>query len=234
MNTNPKQPYVLYIDSREKENTLNYLKQWNIQYELITLPVGDMQIETPEGRVTIERKQMTDFIGSLLSGRLEDQMRRLANEPVPGLLLTGSFSEYRKFAKTTHFTSDQVIGAVASCIVKYGLRFVVWVQSAENQPHATGVALAAKIIKKIAEGKLDQIPPRKVNINAENPQRDLICLACGVPLKVAENLLKHFNNCVIDIMTASDEELLKVDGIGPGRILRMRRLLGIKGENKNV
>jgi|GEM_PF-2681678 len=225
--------YDLIVDSREKINTFEALKAYNIQYTIEALPVGDLKVTTPDGSVVIERKQMTDFIGSLLSGRLEEQARKLANEKCPGLILTGSFQEYRQHAKTTKLTTDHVIGAIASLVVKYGLRFVIWIQSAENKPHATGIAVAAKIAKKIAEGKLDQIPDRRLKKKTDNPQREIVSLICGVPCVVAENLLKKFG-CIRAIMDAKDEELLEVDGMGKIRIAKMRRLLGDDKNDKNI
>jgi len=216
--------YELIVDSREKENTLNALNSYGIHYRLEALPTGDFKIKTEDGTVVIERKQMTDFIGSLLSGRLEEQMRRLSEEQCPGLLLTGSFAEYRKYAKGTRFTIDHVIGAVASCVVKYGLRFVIWIQAPESQPHQTGILLATKIIKKIAEGKLDAIPDRKLKKDGKDPQREIVGIMFGVPQNVAANLLEKFK-CIRTIMDATDEQLLEVSGMGRTRIAKMRKLL---------
>jgi len=217
--------YTLTVDTREKENVRKILDSYGIKYNLATLQTGDYEIATPDGTVTLERKQMTDFIGSLMSGRLEEQMRRLANKKCPMLLLTGSFDEYRRYAKTTRFTADQVVGAVASLIVKYGLRCVVWVGK-DNQPHAAGLALAVKIMKKIAEGKIDEIPPRKLKPrDGSTAQEELIHLICGVPINVSKGLLQKFNN-VRGILDAKDEDLLMVHGMGNTRIAKMRRLLG--------
>src|SRR3990172_711912 len=218
-----EEPYPLIVDSREQENVRKILDGYGIKYTIEALPVGDYEIRTPEGEVTVERKQMTDFIGLLMSGRLEDQMRRLALKPCPILLLTGSFAEYRRYAKTTQFTADQVVGAVASCIVKYGLRSVIWVQSAENQPHATGISLTAKLLRKISEGKLDQIPDRKLKRGSGSPQRELVHLICGIPSDVAQGLLDKFIT-VRAILNASEDELLSVKGMGKTRILKMKKL----------
>jgi len=223
--------YDLIVDSREKENTLRALDSYGIKYTVKTLITGDLKITTPTGTVTFERKTMTDFIHSLMSGRLENQMRRLSNETIPGLVLTGSFREYQRYAKSTKFTSDHVIGAIASLVVKYGLRFVVWIQSAENQPHATGIAITAKLIKKIAEGKLDEIPDRRIKRTADNPCREIVRILCGVPSNIATELLKEFGS-VRGVMDATDENLLSVKGMGKSRVKRMRFLIDGKSQNE--
>ena len=217
--------YTLIVDSREKDNVRKILDSYKVKYKIETLVTGDYMIRTPEGRVTIERKQIGDFIGSLMSGRLENQMRRLADEPCPGLLLTGSFAEYRRFAKGSNFTSDSLIGALASCIVKYGLRFVVWIQSAEDHPHKTGIILTSKLIKKIAEGKLDKIPNRKMKLDITHPQADAVRMMCGIPMDTAIRLINTFGS-LRAIMDSSDESLMSVKGMGNTRIARLRMLTG--------
>jgi len=217
--------YTLIVDTREKENVRKILDSYGIEYSLATLSVGDYEIRTPTGTVTMERKTITDFIGSLFDGRLEDQMRRLSLTECPMLVLTGSFDEYRRYAKTTRFTADQVVGAVASLIVKYGLRCVIWMGN-NTQPHAAGLALATKIMRKIAEGKIDEIPPRKLKPRDQsNDKEELIHLICGVPINTAKELLTTFQT-VRKVLDADDESLLKVRGMGHTRIQKMRKLLG--------
>jgi len=216
--------YTLTVDTREKENVRKILDSYGIKYTLATLQTGDYEIATPDGTVTLERKQMTDFIGSLMSGRLEEQMRRLSEKKCPMLLLTGSFDEYRRYAKTTRFTADQVVGAVASLIVKYGLRCVIWVGK-DMQPHAAGLALAVKIMKKVAEGKIDEIPPRRLKPRDDaSDHEELVHLICGVPINTSKELLKTFKT-VRGVMDAKDDDLLQVHGMGHTRIAKMRKLL---------
>ena len=218
------EPFELIVDTREKDNTIKALESYGIKYKREALPTGDFKITTLNGVVIVERKAITDFVHSLFSGRLEEQMRRLSQEQCPGLVITGSFAEYRRHAKTTKVTVDHIIGAVASCVVKYVLRFVIWIQGGSTQPHAAGIAITTKIMKKIAEGKIDAIPDRKLKKNVVNPTREIVGMMCGVPQNVAEELLKKFK-CIRTIMDASDEELMKVHGMGRTRIAKMRRLL---------
>jgi len=216
----------LIVDSREKENVRKILDSYGIKYKIEALPVGDYVIRTPDGEVTVERKTMTDFIGSLFSGRLEEQMRKLSEKKCPILLITGNFEEYRRHAKTTKFTADQVIGAIASCIVKYGLRSTIWIQGGHTMPHATGIALCTKLIRKIADGKLDQIPPRRLKPrDGASDQEEMLHLICGVPIDVSKNLLYKFKT-VRATLNANDEDLLSVKGMGRTRIKKMRCLLG--------
>lgn len=214
--------FELIVDSREKENATKVLDKAGIPYIRAALDTGDYQIVVPEGRITIERKQMTDFIGSLMSGRLEDQLRRLSEHEVPGLVITGSFTDYKRYAKFKHFTQDHVEGAIASCVVKFGLRFVIWIQSDKDNPHATGINITSKILKKISEGKIDKIPDRKLKrFKTDEPVIDIVRMMCGVSGETAKRLLKEFG-CIKGIINASDEDLIKIKGMGRTRISKLR------------
>ena len=83
--------------------------------------------------------------------------------------------------------------------------------------------VATKLLKKIAEGKLDQIKDRRIK-RTENPQREVVKLLLNVPTDVAQNLLDRFST-VRCIVNADDNELLKVPGIGPSRLQRIRFML---------
>ena len=215
----------LIVDSREKESIRRILDSYGVSYKIEALITGDYEIRTKEGDVTVERKTVTDFIGSLMGGRLEAQMRRLAEKNCPMLLITGSFNDYLKYAKDSKFTQDQMIGAIASCIVKYGLRSVIWIQNSDSNPHHTGLGLLSKLLMKMKQGKLDKIPDRRLKAKDGNVQRELIGLICGVPTNVAQALLTHFKT-PRNVINAEDKALLEVKGMGKTRILKMRKLLG--------
>ncbi len=218
--------YKLTIDTREQDNVTKMLDKMGIKYNKATLLTGDYQMTDPDGNVvTMERKTITDLIGSLMSGRLEEQMRRLANEKCPMLLITGSFSDYKHFARFSKFTVGQLHGAIASCIVRYGLRCVIWVQSEKEHPHSNGLGIGIKILAKVAEGRLDNIPARRIKRRGNTDQIEILSILFGIPVNVADNMLKKFG-CIRNILDCNDEDLMSVKGMGPTRVTKMRKLLG--------
>jgi len=218
--------YELTVDSREQSNVTKMLDKLGIKYKRESLLTGDYQMTDKDGtKVTMERKTVPDLVGSLMSGRLEEQMRRLANEACPMLLITGSFSEYKKFARFSKFTVGQLHGAIASCIVKYGLRCVIWVESASDHPHSTGLGIGCKILAKVSEGKLDQIPARKIKRRGNTDQIEVIHILFGIPVNVADEMMKKFGT-IRNILDCNDEDLMSVKGMGKSRVSKMRKLLG--------
>ena len=89
----------IVVDSREKVKQRTLLKHNGIEFTVKALSCGDYAAYADDGKVTIERKAISDFMQSLLSGRLEDQLKRLASEPIPILLITGSYKEVEKYYK---------------------------------------------------------------------------------------------------------------------------------------
>ena len=213
----------IVVDSREKVKQRTFLKSKGIEFTVQALSCGDYEARCKDGKVTIERKAISDFLQSMLSGRLEDQLRRLAAEPIPMLLITGSFKEVEKYYKKSKITEEYIHGAIASAIVRFGLRCVIWIQDGHADAHDEGLLIATKMLKKIAEGKLDQVKDRRIK-RTDNPQREVVKLLLNVPSDVAQNLLNRFST-VRCIVNADDEELLKVPGIGVSRLHRIRFML---------
>ena len=62
---------MMFVDYHEKDAIiLEILHQRNIPFEVVSLPIGDYVWNT----TVIERKEIRDFLSSMISGHLEDQM----------------------------------------------------------------------------------------------------------------------------------------------------------------
>jgi len=216
------------VDSREPKAEQAILDEAGIEYEIQALETGDYSIINENGaEICMERKEMKDLISSLFSGRLDNQMRRLADKDHPILLITGSFSEYTEAVKKSHgktfFTKDQLIGKVASIAVSYGIQIVWFTKWDDNRVHSDGLKLAVKMIKKIAEGKYLKPKPPSVKRNT-NKQRELVRTLFNISPELADALIKKFGT-IRTIINATDEDLLYVKGMGKTRLERARAIL---------
>ena len=217
----------IFLDTREQLEEQKVLEKYGIEFERAKLDCGDIKIITDEGfEAVIERKEIKDLIASVNSKRWDEQMRKLSKVQCPILLVTGSFEEYRKSYPQTKMTASAIHGILASCVVRYGLRSVIWVTPTTSHVHHDGLLLAIKILKKISENKLDKIPHRRVR-NKENPCIEIVKLVCGVPANVATNLLKKFGD-IYGVLHATDEQLESIYGMKKLRIKKMRKLVGGK------
>jgi ERCC4-type nuclease len=87
---------MLIIDSREAskhKDIINFLKNHNITYQIDTLEVGDFLIQGIEKNLVIERKTLSDFLGSMKDGRLWEQLKALSNAEgyAPFLIIEGTY-----------------------------------------------------------------------------------------------------------------------------------------------
>lgn len=57
------------------------------------LKVGDYSLQGFESRIAVERKSLRDFAGSLLTGRLFSQARRLVEVAYPAIIVEGSIQD---------------------------------------------------------------------------------------------------------------------------------------------
>ncbi len=212
---------MIIIDSREHHEERDYFTRHNIPFKLQALSCGDYAVEDPDGcRVVVERKEIKDFISSLFSGRLDDQLGRLRLESYPILVISGSLQEYYDSVTDSKFTEEQFYGAISSAIVRYGLRCVVWNQC-ENA-HEDTLGIISKILVHTDLNHLDKIPKRQKH--AFNNKIGFVRELTGCPQATAIELLKHYTN-VKNIIDASPEDLKTFKGLGPKRIERMEKLL---------
>lgn len=217
---------MIIIDTREPKEEVQYFDKHKIEYVREALPCGDYASEDKYGnRVIIERKEVLDFISSLFEGRLDDQMRRLSQQRLPILVLAGDLEDYYKKVPDSKFTRDQFYGAISSCIVRYGLRSVLWVQGPDCCERS--LHLINHILSKVSENKLDDIPNRK--IKGYNAKAGLLRIILNCPQDLAVELLEEYKT-IKNIIELPTEKLREFKGLGPKRIERMQNLMGLKIE----
>lgn len=216
---------VIILDTREQEEEQEYFIRNGIEFRRETLSCGDYAAEDADGnRVVIERKEIKDFISSMFEGRLDSQLSRLASERLPILFISGKLEEYFESKPDSQFQPEQFYGAISSAIVRYGLRCVIWNQC-ENS-HEDSLGIIARILNKVSENKLDNIPNRKTKEYSSCVGYLRTLLNCTQ--QVAIDLLKKYGN-IRSIINASDDQLKEFKGIGPKKVERMRLI--IDGKN---
>ena len=205
---------MIYVDTREPKAYYEYLKHCGFDVERVTLDTGDYVC----GPVVVERKSMQDFIHSIVDQRIHLQAQRLSEHPVPILLITGKYSDIPHFGQSLGVTPDQITGEIASLVVRYGLRSVIW-----TYDDLEGVIIAAKICKKVAEGKLD-IPRIVRKAKHDDMRVSALVNLLRINRRLAQNLLRKFKT-VRRVIEATDDELMTVEGIGVITVRKIRSIL---------
>ncbi|XP_055032647.2 DNA repair endonuclease XPF [Misgurnus anguillicaudatus] len=210
-----KEPHRIIVDMREFRSELpSLLHRRGLDIEPVTLEVGDY-IVTSE--ICVERKSVSDLIGSLQSGRLYTQclsMTRFYRRPV--LLI--EFDPAKPFSLVARSDLRQEISAndVTSKLALLTLHFprlrLLWCPS----PHVT-----AELFQELKHGRPepDAAAAQAITVESEtvtesadlyNPgPYDFLLRMPGVNVKNFRSLLKHAS-CLADLVTFSQEKLSEI------------------------
>ena len=231
----------LFVDNRESDTVIDLARE--IAYELGAmfkvqqLPLGDfLIINSNEMAVVIERKRINDFISSIRSNRLWQQLLNLMKtEKILDysikrqmLLIHGTCGEYLSSLPEIDPTGDlksfwgQIVGAQQEVLFVYDTPIVF----IENDADALKSFLKITIQRE-QQGKNDNLPqgrwfrkPKRLAL----PEKDLKSyVLASIPLigdSLAKVLLDHFNS-IRSIATASTHRLQQVPGIGKKKAERI-------------
>jgi len=204
----PENKVVVVCDYREKE-VIDCLKNLGAIVNDQALDVGDFICSE---RACIERKAYSDFVGSIIDGRIFEQVANLKeNFAVPVVIIEG-YSYNR-------INDNALKAAIASLLVNYGVSLI-----ASKNPADT-----AKIIFWIA--KKEQSAGKELVIKFGRKPKDVKRLKesvvgslPGVSVVLAKRLLEKFGN-VEKIFAASESELQLVEGIGEKLAKKIKKAL---------
>ncbi len=209
----------LIVDQRERNaELLRALELLGMAIEVRTLPVGDYAVSD---RICIERKTISDFESSLVSGRLFDQITRLKEAyEFPVLLVEGDNNSFR-------MDRAAINGAIAAVYVNYGV--LVLLSRDEND--------TVQVIRSMAkrEQLAEQVGPSpKGAVRARTDaqfQEYVIGNLPGIGIKLARALLQRFGT-VKRIASAKPEQLAKVDKIGMKKAQRIHDIFSRQYDGK--
>lgn len=203
---------VVVSDYREGE-VINYIKNFGAKVNERALNVGDFVVSD---RVAVERKTHSDFIGSVINGRIFEQARTLKENFAKPVIIIEGYSNRQ-------INENALKAAIASLLIDFGIsmlatknpqdtaRTIYWIARKEQIKGKRGIAI--KVGKK----------PKEI----KKLQEFIVCGIPGVSTITAKKLLGHFGT-VEKTFTASEEELKKVKGMGKKLVEKVRKILTTK------
>ncbi|RLG69310.1 DEAD/DEAH box helicase, partial [archaeon] len=203
----------IIIDYRElKSQVASELKKLGVALIPTNLSIGDYIISE---KVCIERKTAGDFSKSIVDNRLFDQIRALKSAYESPILLIEGESLY-----LTGVDAKAVRGALITIAVDYGLP-ILWSRSAIE----TALLLRRMAIREQREkGVRMRIRAEKKPPTLYEQQLYLVSGLPGIERKLAERLLRKFSTPQ-KVFTASQQELVEVEGIGKQKANQIRKTL---------
>jgi ERCC4-type nuclease len=128
--------WKVYVDFRERhenssdKNAEVFLKKYEVPYELTHLSVGDYVCENLDNgqKICIERKIISDFVGSIYDGRLTKEILQMEQSFVKSfVIIVGDWKEFNRQQSESYtkgflkrfFTEEQKTGVFASINSRY-------------------------------------------------------------------------------------------------------------------
>ncbi len=213
----------LLIDHRE-ERVLPIIQEiceapdTHIHYEVTQLQLGDFLFTHNSTGILIERKSSSDFLSSIRSNRLWDQLLRFMKvSTLSGyelsrklLIVHGTFT----FLEPSSAFWARLMGAYMEIVFVYDIPVIV---AEDDDAFKECMRI---LIKREQTGK-NELPPQsrwfRKHLSSDLPIMDkrkyVLSSVPSIGDVLAESLLDHFG-CIAAVASASEKQLQKVEGIG--------------------
>lgn len=205
---------MIIIDSRESRTIIpQQILNFQIPFRVEPLEIGDYLI----GDVCIERKDTNDYVQSLLSGHLHQQLYNMStNYVISYLVVEGSIS---LALIQSQINRNVYISSLAGTTIKRspdGKCGIINLISLENE---YDTALFLKFLHEKIENNEPRLPKIvKTGITENDRLMFILCSFPNIGLVKAQNLLEHFKT-IEQISTATPEQLTEIIGQKRGQEL---------------
>jgi len=190
----------LYVDDREPLKIRELLEKQDIKYEETRLLTGDFVFNN----WVFERKTMIDLYGSLMSGRIFNQIENMKmNYDNVVLIISGNFKQC--YFAIPNFNENVIHGAIASFITKQHIQVI----RVDNDSQL--IKMVKLIIEKSSDiGVINVVKIRKMT--DEDVYLSMLCCIDKVGVNKAKNILTKYK--FKDIPNLTIEQLKEIDGVG--------------------
>jgi Fanconi anemia group M protein len=213
----------IVVDQREMDSSIprDLSTRDDVTTRLETLEVGDYVLSD---RVAVERKSVSDFLDTLTGSdrSLFEQLRDLSRHYArPVLVIEGTDS----LVGTRDIHPNAVRGALASLAVDFGVSVLRTESEADTRDLLAVIA-----------GREQSKNDREVSVHGEKAKKTLteqqeyvVGAIADIGPVTARSLLAHFGT-VEDALSATEDGLLEVDGVGSVTAERIREVVGSQYE----
>ncbi|MFQ5871908.1 MAG: ERCC4 domain-containing protein [Candidatus Geothermarchaeales archaeon] len=215
--TEERKGVTIAVDHREaRSQVVEFLKGFEVQISLKDLKLGDYVLSD---RVVVERKSPADFAASIMDGRLFQQVRNLKDGvSLPILIVEGEAREITRRIAEKAFT-----GAVASVMLDFDVPVL-----RTSTPRETALILYSIAHREqVKERRPVSVRLERKPISDAEMMKYLVSGLPNVDVTLAERLLERFG-AAEEVFTATEEELMKVKGIGEKIAEGIRRVLTLR------
>ena len=198
---------IIYIDHREMRSEIpNLLKQQGNNIRIVNNQITDYLLG---GGYGIERKTYPDFISSIYSKRIFNQVKVLKDNFSHPLLII----ENKPLFKSKSINKNLLRGSMIYIMVKQRVPII----KTENPQETAKIIISLSRSKQNFEpSSLLTMQSKKRAISTPDKQKRVIEAFPGIGPKMASKILKHFKS-INDFCLADEKEIRKVEGVGQKR-----------------
>ncbi len=220
---------LIIVDTRESTSRIpKLLKEYGARLNPKELEVGDYILSN---RLFVERKTYSDFVASILDGRMfqsaspgqDSQLVKLARQELPLLILQ---LESDILERQIHLNS--IMGAISSIILDFRINVVFTKSDVET---ATLLYQLAKREQKDSDSTILLPTLGKKEHNIRDIQLFMLAVIPGINIAKAEELLKKFGT-IQAIAEADIDELVLVPKIGKKLARRIKAVFSSEDETQ--
>lgn len=206
---------VLFCDHREKgSGVIRELVELGATIKLERLESADYLVSEDVG---VELKKITDFVNSLIDGRLLSQLKDLKNNfAKPIVIVEGTEDIYS--VRNVH--PNAIRGLLSTIVVDYGIPMIF-----SRNPKETASFLHIMAKHEQLDKKKDIfLHGEKKPLTLKEMQEYIVSALPGVGAGLAKPLLKKFKS-VKGVFNASEDELQEIDKIGKVKAKKVKDLI---------
>lgn len=232
---------MIIIDSREKRYFTKELDNSEVKYERQYLDFGDILIHGYDQNYIMERKTIFDFAGSVMSGRLWDQLKGLEKYDNYNrvLLIEGIYGtpEYYKILNSPrlkpyyqrsgvyNFSETRYLGALTSVAKSWNMISIL----VTRDPKQT-VQYIKTLDTKLGDPEAGSVIIRndiKKEVSTSQEILNVICGFGGIGYKTATKLMKDFKS-LESVFGAKETQI--ADVIGKSKAKHLKQMWSAKYE----
>lgn len=207
---------IIYVDTREQASSIVLrLKETGALIQVKQLEVGDYVLSDD---IVVERKTVEDFLGSVIDGRLFNQLTTMSsNYSAPLIILEGNPQE---LFTTRNIHENAIRGILASIALNYHIPILYAADEEET------VKYLYQIAKREQLGKDNEIRLRvgRKGLTAQAQQQFVLEGFPMVGPGLAKALLKKFGS-IRTIVNATQKELQEAEKMGPKKAKKIHEVL---------
>ncbi len=198
-----KSKVIIAVDHREyRSSVVRSLAQKGVAVAAKQLKVADYVLSS---RIGVERKQVDDFLNSLINGKLFRQVQRLRQAYARPLMIIEGTGLLTK----RNINHHAIFGSFISIIVDYGVSII----TTENAADTADLLYVTAKREQRKKNKDVAIRGDKPVLSPFQQQQFIVEGFPQVSSVIAKRLLHHFGS-IRAIVNASEQELQEVNGVG--------------------